>query len=268
MAESKTVGVIAIKGGVGKTTTVVNLATSFVKDFGKKVLVVDANFSAPTLSMYLGLKNPKFSLHDVLNDKIPASDAIIKHELGFDVISSSLVPKSINPFALKDKLKSLKDYYHIILLDSSPNLNEEILATMVASDELYVVTTPDEPTLKTTINAVNVAKQKKTPIAGLIMNKVRNKKFELTINDMELATSIPVLAVLPDDDVVLEALSKTKPATIHSPNTDVAIEYKKLAGCIIGRNYKDPRIGAKFKKMFSRNMPKQEINRCSMINGF
>ena len=176
---TKIIGVISIKGGVGKTTAVTNLANVLSNEFDKKVLVVDANFSAPTLALYLGLKEYDFSLHDVLNDKIPVSDAILKHNLGFDVIPSSLVPKKINPYDLKEKLEHLKEYYDIILLDSSPNLNEEILATMVASDELFVVSTPDHPTLKSTINAVNVAQKKKTPITGIILNRVRNKNFEV-----------------------------------------------------------------------------------------
>lgn len=266
MTSCKIIGIIAIKGGVGKTTAVANLAASLAKDFKKKVLIVDANFNAPTLGLYLGENEPKFTLHDVLSDRVPVNDAIFEHSLGFHMITSSLVPKKINPFALKSKIAHLKDYYDIILLDSSPNLNEEILATMVASDELYVVTTPDEPTLKSTINAVNVAKKKKTPIAGIIVNKVRNKRFEVSVNDIELATNVPVLAVLEDDVKVLEALARTRPATDYAPANNVSIEYKKLAGCLVGENYKDPRLFSKLKKIVSRNIPKQEINRCSIVN--
>ncbi|MFH1440092.1 MAG: AAA family ATPase [Candidatus Woesearchaeota archaeon] len=266
-AKAKTIGVISIKGGVGKTTAVVNLAHVLKNNFNKKVLVVDANFSAPNLALYLGLKDYDFTLHDVLNDRVPAGDAIIKHKNGFDVIASSLVPKKINPYDLKNKLEHLKEYYDIILLDSSPNLNEEILATMVASDELLVVTTPDHPTLKSTVNAVNVAQKKNTQITGIILNKVRNKRFEVNINDVELATSVPVLAVLPEDIKVLEALSKSITATAFSPNIDVSVEYKKLGGCIIGTKYIDDRLKTRFRALFNRDIQKQDINRSCMIEG-
>ncbi|MBT4540356.1 AAA family ATPase [Candidatus Woesearchaeota archaeon] len=262
---TKIIGVISIKGGVGKTTAVTNLANVLSNEFDKKVLVVDANFSAPTLALYLGLKEYDFSLHDVLNDKIPVSDAILKHNLGFDVIPSSLVPKKINPYDLKEKLEHLKEYYDIILLDSSPNLNEEILATMVASDELFVVSTPDHPTLKSTINAVNVAQKKKTPITGIILNRVRNKNFEVNLNDIELATSVPVLAVLPEDVKVLEALSRSIPVSNYYPKRDLSIEYKKLGGCIVGNSFKDNRFITKVKDVLKREIPKQEVNRSCMI---
>ena len=150
-------------------------------------------------------------------------------------------------------------------MDSSPNLNEEILATMVASDELFVVTTPDQPTLKSTINAINVAQKKKTPIKGIILNRVRDKKFEVKIGDIELSTNVPVVAVLPDDLKVLEALANSIPASAHAPNRDLSMEYKKLGGCIIGNNFSDERLKTKFKKMFGMATTKQDVNRCCML---
>ena len=48
---SKTIGLIAIKGGVGKTTISASLASDLVNHYGKKVLLVDANYSAPNLGL-------------------------------------------------------------------------------------------------------------------------------------------------------------------------------------------------------------------------
>ena len=60
----KVIGIISLKGGVGKTSSVANLGAALT-EFGKKVLVVDANFSAPNLGLHLGLTNPEIKLHDV-----------------------------------------------------------------------------------------------------------------------------------------------------------------------------------------------------------
>lgn len=269
MTEAKTdgkiIGIISIKGGVGKTTTVSNLGAVLANQFGKKVLLVDANFSAPNLGLHLGIVKPQVTLHDVLSGKVNTVDAIYNHEYGFHIIPASLSPKRVDPLKLKEKIKALRSYYDIILIDSSPNLNEEMLATIAASDELLVVTTPDYPTLSSTLNAVKIAKQKKTPITGLILNKVRNKKFELTLNDIEYAAETPVVAVLNDHVSVLEALQCTKPITMHDEKHSISIEYSKLAAALIGEKYKEKGIFSKIGRLFSGEVPKQEVNREIMI---
>ncbi|MFC1753478.1 AAA family ATPase [Thermoproteota archaeon] len=261
MSKGKVFGIISIKGGVGKTTTVSNLGAVLSDEFMKRVLVVDANFSAPNLGIHLGIVRPDFTVHDVLADKVKMEKAIIEHQLGFDVLPASLVHKKINPYKLRNRIDRIKSSYDFILLDSSPSLNEEILSTMLASDELIVVTTPDYPTLSTTINAINVAKKKKTPIAGLIINKTRNKKFELNIDEIEEVTGIPVLAVLPDDVKVLESLSNTMPVTLQTPNSNASIEYKKLGAALIGEHYADTRMSYHVKKLFNKHHAKAEANR-------
>ena len=198
--------------------------------------------------------------------KANIKDAIIEHTPNLHILPSAFLSRKINPFKLKENIDKIKDNYDLILIDSSPALNEEILSTMIASDELLVVTSPDYPTLSTTLRAVRLAKQKKTPITGLILNKVRNKKFELTINDIEGAAETPVLAVLPDDIKILEALSLTKPAAMNFERSNAVIEYKKLAASLIGEEYKDPRFSRRFKRFFSRDLPKEEINRNVLLS--
>src|SRR3989338_1110982 len=262
----KIIGVISIKGGVGKTTTVSNLAAVLSQDFNQKVLLIDANFSAPNIAYHLGIEEFKFGLHDVLADKIPASEAIITHKEGFDVIPAMFENRKIYVFDLKNKINHLKDKYDIILLDSSPNLTDEILATMVAADELYAITSPDIPTLKCTVHAVKAANKKKATISGIILNKVRNKSFELSLEQIEHAVGVPVLAVLPDNDVILEALSKSTTASLYKPNEDFSVEYKKLAGALINQEYNDSRLLTKMKGLFKKQ-PKQEINRIAYMKG-
>jgi septum site-determining protein MinD len=265
MANGRIIGVISIKGGVGKTTTVSNLGAVLANQFGKKVLLVDANFTAPNLGLHLGVVKPQVTMHDVLAGKVNTVDAIYNHEYGFHIIPASLSPKKVDPLKLKEKIKALKSYYDIILIDSSPNLNDEMLATIAASDELLVVTTPDYPTLSTTLNAVKIAKQRKTPISGLVLNKVRNKKFELSLNDIEYAAETPVVAVLNDNVSILEALQHTKPITMHDDKHDISVEYTKLAAALIGEKHEDKRLFSRIGRMFSGGVPKQEVNREIMI---
>ncbi len=250
------IGIISLKGGVGKTSSVVALGAALAER-GKKVLLVDGNFSAPNLGLHLKLITPDSAVHDVLNQTLNVKDAI--YEVGnFHVIPGRVFDRSkFNPLKLKDKLKSLKKHYDVILLDSSPSLNEETLAVMLASDQLLVVATPDYPTLSMTLKASKLAKQRGTPISGVILNKVHNKDFELSLEDLEETSELPVLAKIPYDKNVLRALSEFEPYTEHKPNSRGSREYRKLAAALVGEKYRP----FEFFGFLNRRIQKPEINR-------
>jgi septum site-determining protein MinD len=252
----KTIGVVSLKGGVGKTSVVTALGGA-IAGFGKKVLLIDGNLSAPNLGLHLNIVDPDTTLHHVLNREARVKDAI--YELGcFDVIPASVFNRSeINPLKLKDRIKSLKQKYDFVIIDSSPSLDEETLAVMLASDGLLVVTTPDHPTLGVTLKAIKLAKQRGTPIDGIILNKVNNKNFELSLEDIENTIELPVMAVIPHDIGVLKSLSEFLPSTIYNPKSDASVEYKKLAATLIGQKYRPFNL----KNFFNITPKRQEINR-------
>ncbi len=262
MGES--IGILSIKGGVGKTTTTVALGAALAQQ-GKNVLLVDGNFSAPNLALHLGIVKPAISLYDILQGKANALGAIIQTDYGFDIIANRLAFKKIfypNYLKLKDKVQHLKYHYDVILIDSSPSLDHETLAAMMASDKILIVTTPDHATLSCTLHAVKVAKQKKVPIIGIVLNKVYGKKFELSIAQIEELTGVPVLAVIPHELSIPEALAELRPTTFSKKDSDAIVEYKKLAAFLVGNTYKDKRFSTKLKQLFySNKIPKQELNR-------
>lgn len=268
---AKTIGIISIKGGVGKTSVVSALGASLANDFGKKVLLVDGNFSAPNLGLQLGLVNPDTTLHHVLDNKISAKDAVYSTEYGFDVLPGALVYSNskLDYLRLAEKLRDLRRKYDFILIDSSPNLNNEVLAAMLASDELLVVTTPDHVTLGTTLRAVKLAKEKKTHITGIIINKNYRKDFELSPEEIEEASGVQVLAVIPHEVEVLKSLAECVPHTISgkSKKSASSVEYKKLAASLVGENFEERGLGALLERLaFWKKVPKHEINRAILKN--
>ncbi len=255
---AKIIGVISLKGGVGKTTLSAALGEA-IASFGKKVLLVDGNLSAPNLGLHFNIVDPEVSLHHVLDRSARPSDAIHKLER-FDVLPSTIFGRlqSSSPLKLKDRLGYLKNTYDFIVVDSSPALDDETLGVMLASDDIVVVSTPDHPTLSNTINAVKVAKQRGTPIVGIVLNKVHNKDFELSLKDIEDVVDVPIMAVVPHDLSVLRALSEFEPFNSYKPKSKGAEELRKLASLLIGEKYEVPKL----KKFFGWISPeKQEINR-------
>jgi septum site-determining protein MinD len=230
------IGIISLKGGVGKTTAVVSLGSA-IASFGKKVLLVDGNISSPNLGLHLEIVEPEFSLQDILENKANPSQAI--HKLtNFDVLPASIFRDyKANLFSMKEKLKYLKKNYDYIIIDSSPSLGDETLGAMIASDEILVVTTPDHPTLSTTLKALKLAKQRGTPISGIILNKVHNRNFEISPEHVEITLEIPIMAIIPHDINFLKALAKFKPSVEFKPRSEASEEYKKLAATLIGEKY-------------------------------
>jgi len=254
---TKVIGIVSLKGGVGKTSVVSALGAA-IAGFDKRVLLIDANLSAPNLGMHLNLLDPEHGLHSVLARKIRPSEAVYRWG-NFDVLPAKLFERHIvNPLKLKDRIKILKRNYDVVLIDSSPALNDETLAVLLAADEIFVVTTPDFPTLSITMKAIKSARQKGTPIQGLILNKVYNKNFELSLDDVENTSEVPVMAVIPHDVNILKALSEFVPSTIHKPKSEGSEEFKKLAAIILGEKYNS--LGVK--RFFRWVSPKkQDINR-------
>ena len=252
------IGIISLKGGVGKTSVTAALGDA-IASFGKKVLLVDGNLSAPNLGLHFNVVNPEKSLHHVLDRSVRPSEAVYNLE-NFDLMPASLFGrlKASSPLKLKDRLGYLKNSYDFILLDSSPALGDETLGVMLASDEILVVTTPDHPTLTNTMKAIKLARQRGIPISGLVLNKVHNKSFEMPLNYIEDFVDVPVMAVIPYDINVLRALSEFTPSTSYKPRSKGSEEYLKLAAALIGMKYK-PSSLRKF--LMWVNPEKQDINR-------
>ena len=243
-----TIGLIGIKGGVGKTTIAASLASDLVNSFGKKVLLVDANYSAPNLGLHMDIVRPEKTIHEVIADKARIKGAI-HSRFGVDVIPGSYVFNyKYNPLKLKDKLRVIKKEYDFVIIDSSPSLNEEILSTMLASDHLFVVSTSDYPTLSCSLKAIKLARQRGRPIEGIILNKLRAQRYEWSSKDIERWTEVPVVARIHDDKANLGALFTRIPTSIYDKKSKFAKEINRLSRALTNNEEKV----SLFSKIFSR----------------
>jgi septum site-determining protein MinD len=252
----KTIGLISIKGGVGKTTLSCALASDLAYNHGKKVLLIDANYSAPNLGIHMDIISPKKTIHNVL-DGAKLSDAI--HEkYGVDVVPGNFMHgRNVSPLKLKSKLASARKNYDFIILDGSPSLNDEVLSTILASDNLFVVTTPDYPTLSCSMKAAKLAKQNNSPIAGIIVNRSRGKRREVSLSEIQESTGIPVVAKIKEDDIVHLALHERIPATIFSKDNSFCREIDRLSSALVGKKERRSLL----EKMFFLDLRKEEVNR-------
>ena len=157
MSNCKVIALTNQKGGVGKTTTAVNLGVGLAQQ-GKKVLLIDADAQA-NLTMALGYNRPDdlpFTLstvmQDIIDDKtVDVSQGITHHKEGVDLIPSNielsgLEVRLINALSRESVLKTyvneVKRDYDFVLIDCMPSLGMITINSLAAADSVVIPTQP------------------------------------------------------------------------------------------------------------------------------
>lgn len=203
---SKVIGIMSFKGGVGKSITTINLAAGLVK-LGKKVLVVDGNFLSPNLHLYLGLLNPEKTLKDVIRDGVDVHNAIYEHKSGIYLLPCSFF-RDVDFKKFRDMIGDLRGMYDYIIVDSGPSYTDEVIAVLAVCDELIFVATPDYPTLAATVRLSKFTKFKNVKILGVVLNRVRKKRFEVGWRDVEKTVGVDVIAEIREDVKMMKAVKE------------------------------------------------------------
>ena len=178
---AKIIVITSGKGGVGKTTTAINLAAA-MNYFGQDVLVIDANLSTPNVGINLNSPEVPINLNHILNGKAEVFEAVYEHDSGIKILPSSLSIKelkNLKPEKIKDFKKDFKKISDYVIVDSAAGLGIEASSAIELADELIIVTNPEMPALTDALKTVKFAEQMKKPIAGIIVTRVRNDNIEL-----------------------------------------------------------------------------------------
>ena len=255
----QTLRVLAIanqKGGVGKTTTAINLGTALAA-VGERVLLIDAD---PQGNASTGLGVPrsqrKLTLYDVLMGETPAVDAAVATALpGLDIIPSDadlsgieleLGQTSRRSYRLRDALAALRaaGRYSYVLIDCPPSLNLLTVNAMTAADAVFVplqcefFALEGLTQLMRTVDMVRGSLNPSLEIQGVVLTMYdrRNSLSEQVSRDVRAHFGDKVYeTVIPRNVRVSEAPSFGKPVLIYDLKCAGSQAYLKLAREVVGR---------------------------------
>lgn len=260
---SRIISVISGKGGVGKTTLVINLGAALASEFKKDVIIVDCNVTAPHLGLYLGMYYYPVSLNQVLSGEMRIDKAIYNYSIpGMRIIPASLSLndlKGVDVAEMKKHIKELFGEADFILLDGAPGFGREVMATIQASDEVLFVTTPFIPTLIDTMKCFNVASDIGAKPIGLVLNMSGEGRHELLPNEIEQMIELPVISKIPRDKEILKSLAAKLPIIDYNPRSKSSKEIMKLAAHLAGENYRHVGLFKRISGIFKKEKPRSEI---------
>ena len=252
MSNCKVIALTNQKGGVGKTTTAVNLGVGLAKQ-GSKVLLIDADAQA-NLTMALGYNRPddipitiSTVMQDIMDDKsFDASGGIIHHSEGVDLLPSNielsgLEVRLINAMSRESVLKTyvneVKKNYDYVLIDCMPSLGMITINALAAADSVVIPTQPhylSAKGLELLLRSVKRQINPKLRIDGILMTMVMprtniSKEITATVKSA-YGQKIKVFdAEIPHSIRAVEATAEGKSIFAYDKSGKVAAAYDQFA---------------------------------------
>ena len=252
----KIIAIANQKGGVGKTTTAINLAATLAV-LEKKVLSIDADPQPNTTS---GLNfdpnnDEKRSLYEVMTGEITIEDALVQTELK----NFQLVPSHINlvgieieavneegrELLLKNAIEPIRDKYDFIIIDCSPSLGLITVNSLAAADSVIIPVQPEFFALEglgkllQTIRLVQNGVNESLTIEGFVVTMFdgRTKVHTQVVNELRDHFKEMVFKSIIQRNIRLsEAPSHGKPIILYDANCTGTINYLNLAREVVERN--------------------------------
>lgn len=246
---SRVIAVTSGKGGVGKTSISVNLALQ-LREQGKKVVILDADFGLANVEIMLGIR-PQYNLADLIYRNMSIEEIITEGPMGIGFISGgSGVQDLVN--LDKDKLKKLiaklvklDSLYDVVIIDTGAGISDSVIEFVLSSPEVLLVVTP-EPTSITDayslLKAVNRKKEfnREQKSIKVITNRVENveegeeifDKISIVVSKF-LNIKMEYLGYIPLDKKIGEAVIEQKPISLSEPNSEPAIRIRNICNKLL-----------------------------------
>lgn len=256
------------KGGVGKSTSLANIAVALA-DLGQKVIAIDFDIGLRNLDMILGLENRiVYDVVDVMEANCKLSQAVIndKHSknLFFLPASQSKDKTILDKAKVNALIETLKVDYDIILLDSPAGIEGGFEHAIAFADQALVVSTPDISSVRDADRVIGIidakslkAQQNDEVTKHIIINRLKPEMVErgdmLSSDDVLKILALPLIGVVPEDEKVISSTNTGEPV-VRDEKALSGEAYRRIARRIVGEEIEFLDLKSKkgiFKRIFS-----------------
>lgn len=240
------VSVINQKGGVAKTTTSLNVASSWAK-MGKRILLIDLDPQSSATKAIFGDREFEKTIYDVIMGTVQAEDAIVHSDpFEIDVIPAEILLSGIDvqlaahfgrEKILRRRLEIVARKYDSIVIDCSPSLGLMTINALMASKDIIIPICPDYFSLKgidlilATLQNIRTGLDYKVGVRGVVITRFRDRRIaKEVIKQVRENYGLHVYSnFIPDNIAVEEAHHRHCPVQKHSPGSPAAKAYTQLA---------------------------------------
>lgn len=238
---AKVVTITSGKGGVGKTTSVANIAVALASR-GQRVVCIDADIGLRNLDVVLGLENRiVYDLVDAIEGRCRLRQAMIRDkrlpELYLIPAAQTRDKTAVSPSDMVRLCDELRPDVDWILIDSPAGIERGFRNAIAPADRVLVITNPEVSAVRDADRVIGILDAEEKGPASLIINRVNSDMVRrgdmLSVDDVLDLLAVPLIGIVPEDENVIVASNRGQPLSLDGKSR-AGVAFHNIARRLLG----------------------------------